>query len=44
MEKIINELEVNKNTNYRRNVNYTNRDYICGIIEVLSNNISWSYQ
>ena len=41
MESIINELEIDKNMNYRRNVKYTNMDYIYGIIEVLSNNISW---
>src|SRR5208337_2507494 len=38
---IINELEPQKDESYKRNLKYTNRDYICCIIEVLSNNVSW---
>ena len=41
MEIIINKHEKHKNKNYVSNLKYTTRDYICGIIEVLSNNISW---
>ncbi len=40
-DKIINKLEENKNKSYRRNFKYTNKQYLCGIIEVLKNNISW---
>ena len=40
MEKIINELD-NKNKKYILHKKYSIKDYICGIIEVISNNISW---
>jgi hypothetical protein len=41
LENIINKLEPPKNESYKRNIKYSTKDYICGIIEVLSNNISW---
>lgn len=40
MEKIIIEMD-KKNEKYVRNKKYTIQDYVCGIIEVISNNISW---
>ncbi len=40
MENIINRLD-KKDTKYIRNKKYTTVDYIYGIIEVISNNISW---
>ena len=40
MEGIINKLDI-RNTKYVRNKKYTTREYITGIIEVLSNNTSW---
>jgi transposase len=40
MEDIINKLDV-KNQKYVHNKKYTTKDYIIGIIEVLSNNVSW---
>ena len=40
MEQIIIKLD-KKDQKYTHNKKYTNRDYICGIIEVLSNNTSW---
>ena len=41
MEEIIQKKEIRKQEYYRRNIKYTTKDYIMGIIEVLSNNISW---
>jgi hypothetical protein len=41
IEKIINKLEPKKNKNYCRNQKYTTKEYISGIIEVITNNISW---
>ena len=41
MEKIITQLEPNKNEKYKRNCKHTIKEYVCGIIEVISNNISW---
>jgi len=41
IENIIEKLESGKNKNYKKNVKYTTKEYICAIIEVLSNNISW---
>jgi len=41
IENIIEKLESGKNKNYKKNVKYTIKEYICAIIEVLSNNISW---
>ena len=41
IEEIINKFENKKNKDYIRNIKYTTRDYICAIIEVLSNNVSW---
>ena len=41
MINIINKLERAKDSNFKRNQKYTTKDYICGIIEVVSNNTSW---
>ena len=41
MEEIIIDLEKDKNKSFARNIKYTTKDYLCGIIQVLSNNISW---
>jgi hypothetical protein len=41
MEQIINDLEKDKNKNYIRNTKHTTKEYICEIIQVLSNNTSW---
>jgi hypothetical protein len=41
MKKIIQDLEETKNENYARNKKHTLEDYVMGIIEVLSNNVSW---
>ena len=38
----INELQTNKNNLYKRNIKYTNQDYILVIIEVLKNHTSWN--
>ena len=40
-ESIIKKLEPSINDDYRRNIKYTMSDYIMGIIEVLTNNVSW---
>ena len=40
-EMIVTKLESHKNKNYIKNVKYSNKDYIIGIIEVVTNNISW---
>uniref|UniRef100_A0A6C0CAK5 Transposase IS4-like domain-containing protein n=1 Tax=viral metagenome TaxID=1070528 RepID=A0A6C0CAK5_9ZZZZ len=40
-EEIIIKAESDKNKKYIRNQKYTIKDYICGIIQVLNNNISW---
>lgn len=40
MENIISELD-KKNQKYTHNRKYSTRDYIKGIIEVISNNVSW---
>jgi hypothetical protein len=41
MEEIVNDLEKEKNKKYARNTKYHIRDYICEIIKVVTNNISW---
>jgi len=41
IENILNEIEKDKNKKYIRNIKFTNKEYICEIISVLSNNISW---
>lgn len=41
IEKIITQLEPAKKEEYKRNKKHTTRDYTRGIIEVVSNNISW---
>jgi len=41
IKKIIIKLEQNKNQKYIRNQRHTTKEYICRIIEVLNNNISW---
>ena len=40
MEEIINRLDT-KDQKYTHNKKYSTRDYIKGIIEVISNNVSW---
>ena len=40
MEKIIKKLDTKKKE-YIHKRKYSEKDYICGIIEVISNNISW---
>ena len=41
MEAIVIKLEPKKNEMYKRNQKHSIKDYICGIIEVVNNNISW---
>jgi len=41
MESIIEKMESGKNAIYRKNIKFSTKEYICAIIEVLSNNISW---
>jgi IS5 family transposase len=41
MEQIISDLEKDKKKEYIRNIKYTTREYICEIIQVLSNSTSW---
>jgi transposase len=41
MESIVKKLESSKNEKYIHNKKYSTREYVCGIVEVLSNNVSW---
>jgi transposase len=41
MKTIIQRLDIKKNMSYARNIKHSVEEYVAGIIEVLTNNISW---